>query len=392
MATYDPSSLGIKPPSGGFQQGGWYNGRQFWGGQLSDPGVINPLSSQVGAGQLVSAEVNAQSAAAQGQTPQQLETYLQSQRQQQPKPVQTPVTFPTPSGSGAFQTTSPVQGGGAVSGVPTAGMTPQPTIDLVSLYNTAYKSAGITDLESNMVKQNQAFADAQSKINDNPYLSEAQRVGRIQKLQTDFNANTANLQKEIATKKADIETQMNLQTKQFDINSTAAQQALTQFNTLLSMGALANASGEDIANFTRSTGIPSSMIYSAIKSASDKKAKEDQAKTQVIQSTADSGEVTVSVINTETGEIISQKSLGKVGNAQTTGTSATGIKQSQTDQLQAIKDDVVNEIRGGMTLQDVFRLASNYLDANEILRLYNTNSIYGPAEESEDQLKKYGVK
>ena len=83
MATYSPEQLGIKPPSGGFQQGGWYSGRQYWGGTLSDPGVIHQSSNQQGAGQAVSAEVNAQSARAQGVTPQQLESYLQSQRQQQ---------------------------------------------------------------------------------------------------------------------------------------------------------------------------------------------------------------------------------------------------------------------------------------------------------------------
>ena len=50
---YSPESLGIKAPSGGFQEGGWYNGRHYWGGQLSDPGVINPISNQQGAGQEV---------------------------------------------------------------------------------------------------------------------------------------------------------------------------------------------------------------------------------------------------------------------------------------------------------------------------------------------------
>src|SRR3990167_11487597 len=80
MATYSPSSLSIQPPSGGFKEGGWYSGRQYWAGTLSEPGVIHPSSNQVGAGQIVSPEVNAQSAALQGVSPQQLEAYLQSQR------------------------------------------------------------------------------------------------------------------------------------------------------------------------------------------------------------------------------------------------------------------------------------------------------------------------
>lgn len=43
-----------------FQQGGWYSGRQYWGDTLSAPSVINSQSNQVGAGQVVSKEVIAQ--------------------------------------------------------------------------------------------------------------------------------------------------------------------------------------------------------------------------------------------------------------------------------------------------------------------------------------------
>lgn len=53
MTTID----GITAPAGGFQQGGWYNGRQYWNGTLSAPGVINSQSNQQGAGQSVSNEV-----------------------------------------------------------------------------------------------------------------------------------------------------------------------------------------------------------------------------------------------------------------------------------------------------------------------------------------------
>src|SRR3990172_6393886 len=42
------------------QVGGWYDGQQFWGGSLSQPGQINVQSNQQGAGQAVSQEVIAQ--------------------------------------------------------------------------------------------------------------------------------------------------------------------------------------------------------------------------------------------------------------------------------------------------------------------------------------------
>lgn len=47
-------------PPGGFQQGGWYEGRQYWNGTFSAPGQINSQSNQQGAGQNVSNEVIAQ--------------------------------------------------------------------------------------------------------------------------------------------------------------------------------------------------------------------------------------------------------------------------------------------------------------------------------------------
>ena len=83
MATYSPSQLGITAPSGGFQQGGWYSGRQYWGGTLSDPGVIHPSSNQQGAGKAVSDEVNLQSDKAQGHAPGTIKTYLEGERNKQ---------------------------------------------------------------------------------------------------------------------------------------------------------------------------------------------------------------------------------------------------------------------------------------------------------------------
>lgn len=140
----------------------------------------------------------------------------------------------------------------------------QPTIDLPGLYKSLYQGSGVSGKEQELATKAQQLAEAKAKINDNPFLSEATRVGRIAKLDSLYNDSVAGLQNEIAMKKADIETQLNLQTKQFDIQSQQAQQAISQFNSLLSSGSLDNASGTDIANITASTGISSDMIKSAI--------------------------------------------------------------------------------------------------------------------------------
>lgn len=62
MATYSPQSLGINANSTGgvFQQGAWYDGRQYWNGTLGEPGKIHPESNQQGAGKSVSKEVVSQ--------------------------------------------------------------------------------------------------------------------------------------------------------------------------------------------------------------------------------------------------------------------------------------------------------------------------------------------
>jgi uncharacterized FlaG/YvyC family protein len=367
---YSPESLGVKPPTGGFQQGGWYAGRQYWGGTLSEPGAIHPSSNQVGAGQAVSNEVVAQTNPA--NVP-----YIQQQQQQAAAKPTTPVASitpgtPSPTGQPAGTT-------GATSGLGT--FTPTAMLNLPDLYKSLYEGSGISNIEKQYSDMEKSFIEAKGKVNDNPFLSEATRVGRVAKLETLFNERTANLKNDIATKKADIETQINLQTKQFDINSQAATQALNQFNSLLSSGALDNASGEDIANITRSTGISSNMIQSAIAS---NKAK--NVKTQLIQSTADSGEVTVSVVNADTGEVIKQTSLGMIGNAQ------TGAKATEAEKLTYYKDTLRQDASSGVTLEDIFRLYTGILLPNDILNLYNANSIYGSAKQSYTELAKYGVK
>lgn len=370
---YTPEQLGIKPPAGGFQQGGWYSGRQYWGGQLSDPGVINPLSNQQGAGQAVSKEVNAQSAAQQGVTSQQLEAYLQAERDKQAKAQITPSGTATPTPTDPTGTSLPGSGAGVGFSAPAA------TLNLPDLYKGLYESQGISEIETQLANKAKAFADAQSKINDNPFLSESSRTGRIAKLTNDYNANVKNDQDLLAMKKQDIATQLDIATKQFDINSQTAKQALDQFNMLLSSGALAGASGNDIASITKATGISSSMIQAAINAT-----KEKDRQTSV--TTVDDGKNIYSVvIDTKTGQIISKQAISA-------SKPAAATKPSEADKTSYYANALRSDAQNGMTLSQIFSLYTGYLDPNQILYLYNANSKYGPAKESADQLSAYGVK
>lgn len=369
--TYDPSSLGIKPPSGGFQQGGWYGGRQYWGGTLSDPGVIHPSSNQVGAGALVSKEVNLQSDQAQGNKAGDIERYLESQRQKQAQAQVKPTA-----------TYNAVEASGASSSMPRSmsGVSPaQSEFNLPELYKSLTQDSGIKEQQAQLDEMNKSFTEAKGKINDNPYLSEATRVGRVAKLEQLHAERTANIRGEIATKKADVETQLNLQMKQFDINSQQAKDAQDQLNFLLSSGALANASGEDIATLTRATGIGSSMIYSAIEAQ-----KKKDIKTEIIKSEDDNGVVTITAID-QNGNIINQQSLGAIGNKQGSGsgTSTTPAKRLVEDskQLKGFNDE---SGKWWGIFPQLVAIYANQLSLQDIYRAYASAGNPTPVETAEE--------
>lgn len=57
------------------------------------------------------------------------------------------------------------------------------------------------------------------------------------------------------------------------------------------------------------------------------------------------------------------------------------------------RDYLVEDVRGYANLDSVMKFYGTYLEPSEILRLYNTNSPFGVATESEDELaERYGVK
>jgi len=234
-------------------------------------------------------------------------------------------------------------GGGSGAGTGALPVFNQPTIDLQKSYENLYSGSGIGDIESTISTKEKARNDALAKINDNPYFSEATRVGRVAKLDQIFQNDTASLRSDVATRKADLETRFGLQTKQFDINSQQAQQAFTQFSSLLSMGALDNASGVDLANITRATGLSSSQISSAIQATKDAKKKDVPTSTISYDDGVNQG---YAVINSQTGEIIRkekvaaskpEKSTSTAGDATVlTGAQKRAVSATATKALVAV--------------------------------------------------------
>lgn len=279
------------------KSGEWYDARQWVNGSLSQPGQIHPEFGGVGAGQQVSSEVNQQSDAAQGNNAGAIDKFIQEQ-----------LALQQQQGGNAQVSTPSTTGTGTGAGIAGSGFASPEVPDLASQFKDLMAGSGINEKQAEFSQMEKDFIEAKGKINDNPFLSEASRVGREAKITKLFDERTANIRGDIATAKADAETQLNLQLKQFDLNSQAAKTAMDQFNFLLTSGALDNASGEDIAAITRSTGVSSNLIQSAIQAS-----KKKNVETQVVQSEDASGNVTISVINKNTGEVISQNSLGQVG-------------------------------------------------------------------------------
>jgi hypothetical protein len=350
-------------PNAGMVNGGWYGGRQYWNGQLGAPGVIaNP--NQTGFGQAVSDAVNQQSSVAQGQQPDAIKNYLAS-----------------------------IGASGASSGQP--GSTGSNSGDLSSIYNNALTQAGVPDLmnQANTIKQQiqdktNAFNDASANINANPFYSEATRGGRLAAITDSYNNDVKaltdqlnNINDSIKTATTDATTQLDIATKQFDMNNTQAKTALDQFNTLLSSGALTGATASDIASFASQTGLPTSFIKSAIASGSS-------GKTQLIQTpNTTTGTTTLSVVDTKTGKVLSS--------TQIQGGTQTAAAQTQAYQMQAAQDTKNTTLNNGYapTLQQMLQAYNGVLTPQEIYNIYNANSPYGTqAKESPEQLAAWGIK
>ena len=185
-------------------------------------------------------------------------------------------------------------------------------INLNTMYEQAMNDPALKALQDELVAKQTARDSAEADINDNPFYTEATRVGRVAKLEEKAGDEIKTLQGQVDAKKADALVKINIATQQYDIESKAYQQNLDKLNTLISSGAIVGASSKDISQIALATGMSTDMVKSIIDST-----KASQRQTQVITATDDNGNVTVSVIDTQTGERIAQNSLGSIGNRQT---------------------------------------------------------------------------
>ena len=363
-------------PAGGFQQGGWYNGRQYWNGTFSQPGQIHPQSNQQGAGSMVSPEVLAATSVAAGNAPGANQAYINSQ-------------YSNPSGGAGSTATS---GGGAtgLGSMGSFGVTSN--LNLMDEQKKLYDASGITQLQTTIagiqasIDNMKAEADKRrAEVNENPFLSESSRVGRIRKIDDMLNdtlqseeAKLANYNTQVTQKQNEINEKLGLITKQFDIDRVVRQDNIDLFNTLLASGALNTASAQDLGNLSAQTGLPISFIQSAVEKAT-------KAEVQIEKQVDDYGNVTILTIDKNTGNIINQVSAGKIGNATNGGSS----KLTKDEELVANVSSMIGDITAGSTLQEVVNYYSGLggVPVETVYNYYNQYSPHGRANETLEDVK-----
>jgi len=363
------------PPPGGFQQGGWYNGRQYWNGTFSQPGQIHPENPN-GGGAMVSPEVLAATSIAAGNAPGANQTYINSQ-------------YPNPSGGTGSTATSGSTGATGLGSMLGSGVSSN--LNLMDEQKKLYDASGITQLQTTIagiqatIDNMRAEADKRrAEVNENPFLSESSRVGRIRKIDEALNdalqseeAKLANYNTQVTQKQNEINEKLGLQVKQFDIDRVTKQDNINLFNTLLASGALSTATAQDLGNLSAQTGLPLSFIQSAISNS-------QRADVQIETQTDDNGNVTILTIDKNTGNIINQVSAGRIGNA----TSGSG-KLTKDEELVANVSNMVNDIIAGSTLQEVVNYYSGLggVPVETVYNYYNQYSPYGRATEDLEDVK-----
>lgn len=102
-------------------------------------------------------------------------------------------------------------------------------------------------------------------------------------------------------------------------------------------------------------------------------------KDKIIFTNTNNGVTQVGIQNAD--GTISVKSVGTPGSG-----------GSKADQTQKVISAAQSDARSGITLKDMISDYEGYLSPDEVYRIYNTNSIYGSAKETPDELFKLGIK
>lgn len=263
----------------------------------------------------------------------------------------------TPSGTGL---------GGGTGGTP--------AIDVNAIYQQALNDNNVAGLTKDLEAKKAAVLAANNNVNDNPFYSEAVRVGKLAKVNQSSQQDIANTEGQLTTAKADAQVKLNVATQQYNINEQQYKDNLDKLNLLISSGAIMNANGSDISQIAVATGLTTSMVK-GIQAAAIKR----EIKPQVITNTDNSGKVTVSVIDANTGKTIAQNSLGTIGAAaKASGTKDNSGQSTKFDYTNGVKlmSQDISSVRGAdgyISPQDYKNFASQWVAAGGNAKDFTNN-------------------
>ena len=123
----------------------------------------------------------------------------------------------------------------------------------VNPFQTPEIQAAQKEVESITAAKNEATAN----INDNPFYSEATRVGKVAKLNEKFNADLALAQNKLTTAQTNAQNAYKMQQDALNNNREI-------FKTYVSTGALAGASEAELQQIAKATGYPIGVVKGAV--------------------------------------------------------------------------------------------------------------------------------
>jgi hypothetical protein len=108
----------------------------------------------------------------------------------------------------------------------------KPSQSTQDFYNSAYSTAGLDAVANEINSRQNDLATATSSINENPWLHEASRVGRVRNLTNLANANIKNLQSDYKTKLTAVEDVVKKHATDLTENDKLNQLKLKHLETL----------------------------------------------------------------------------------------------------------------------------------------------------------------
>lgn len=391
------------------QQGGWYDGQQFWNGTLSATGAINSQSNQPGAGQQVSNEVKAQSNPANVSytNTQQVQTALNTAQNAVYQNYQSP-------DAPKVQSTAEI-----AAGLKSSGLLPTTTApvapNLLDSYNQLRDQQGLPALEAhiNDLKTQEEALIAQTRVNVSAERGKpvAQNIieGRVSEQQRnaqeqlDFVTRQKNSAIDTYNSALNtVKTIMDFTQKDYD---NALQSYTTQFNQAITTINLVQGIQQDQKNdaqkFQDNARANAQIYVNALKEgninlASLPPEQQIQLNKLEVQSGLPVGffasikaDPKANIISTNSyqgqTQVLMKNPDGSIS-VQTYGTAggSGGTDGSAKQNLAGLKADA----QSGMTLANIIKKYKGVtgMTDNDIVENYNVYSKFGPAKETPQKI------